>query len=159
MKQLKSELEAGASVHDLIIRPHHTALSVEDFEAARIFFTDVIGMRLEREIDYRDESDLGVVVGLPGAVIRWAFLEMGGYRIELFKYYSPAGTRHPMRQCDIGLTHICFQVRDANETYRRLVAAGHKTISAPRELRGGQSVPFYLIGPDEIVVEFLELRS
>ena len=34
MKQLKSELEAGASVHDLIIRPHHTALSVEDFEAA-----------------------------------------------------------------------------------------------------------------------------
>jgi hypothetical protein len=110
-------------------------------------------------VNHRDESNLGTVVGLPGAVIRWALLEMGGYRIELFKYYNPKGLRHPMRQCDIGLTHICFQVSDADETHRRLATAGYKTISAPQSLRGGRSKPFYLIGPEEIVVEFLELHS
>lgn len=158
MTQANSGLEAGASIRDLIVRPHHTALSVEDFEATRDFFTDVVGMNLESEMDHRDENDLGIVVGLPGAVVRWALLEMGGYRLELFKYYSPAGQRHPVRQCDIGLTHICFQVSDADETHRRLVAAGHKTISVPRVLRGGRSKPFYLIGPEEIAVEFLELH-
>ena len=31
----------------LVLRAHHTAVCVEDFEKARAFFTDVIGMRVE----------------------------------------------------------------------------------------------------------------
>ena len=159
MQRSTSRAKAGASVRDLVIQAHHTAVSVEDFEAARDFFTEIVGMHLEGEMDHRDESNLGVVVGLPGAVIRWALLEMSGYRIELFKYYTPVGMRRPLRQCDIGLTHLCFQVSDSDEAYRRLTAAGHRTISAPQSLRGGRTKPFYLIGPEDIVVEFLEVRS
>ena len=70
----------------LVLRAHHTAVCVEDFEKARAFFTDVIGMRVEGAMDHRSEPALGVVVGLPGAVIRWAMLEFFGYRIELLAH-------------------------------------------------------------------------
>ncbi|HQT74216.1 MAG: glyoxalase [Ferrovum sp. 34-44-207] len=159
MTRQKSAPKASASVSDLIIRPHHTALSVEDFETVRDFLTNVVGMHLENEMDHRDESALGTVVGLPGAVIRWALLELSGYRIELFKYYKPKGVLHPIRQCDIGLTHICFQVSDVSEVHRRLTAAGYESISTPQALRDGRSKPFYLIGPAGIVIEFLELSA
>lgn len=143
----------------LVIRAHHTAVCVQDFEAARAFFTDVIGMRLEAEMDHRSEPNLGVVVGLPGAVIRWAMLEFFGYRIELFKYYTPEGRQVPIRQCDGGITHIAFQVNNTDEVVRRIRAAGHSTFSEPQELRGGVTRPVYVHGPEGIAIEFLEIRS
>lgn len=143
----------------LMIRPHHTAVSVADFEAARAFFTDVIGMRLEGEMDRRGERELGVVVGLPGAVIRWAMLELAGYRIELFKYYEPEGKRIGIRQCDRGLTHIAFEVNDSDAAYERIRAAGYDAVSAPQNLRGGATRPFYAIGPEGIAVEFIQFRN
>lgn len=140
----------------LVIRAHHTAVSVQDFEAARAFFTDVIGMRVEAEMERRSEPELGIVVGLPGAVLRWAMLELFGYRVELFKYYEPEGRAVPIRQCDRGLTHIAFQVNNTDEVYARLRSAGYETFSAPQNLRGGITRPFYAVGPEGIAVEFIQ---
>ena len=148
----------AALLDDQVLRPHHTALCVEDFDAAQAFFRDVVGMRVENEADHRDEAALGTVVGLPGAVVRWAMLERAGYRLELFKYYRPEGRTVNIRQSDRGLTHIAFEVRDADEVYRRVIAAGHEAFSAPQDLRGGATRPFYLHGPEGVVVEFIELR-
>lgn len=143
----------------LVIRAHHTAVCVDDFEAARRFFTDVIGMRVEGEMDQRGEPALGVVVGLPGAVIRWAMLEFFGYRVELFKYYTPEGRANPIRQCDRGFTHIAFQVTDTDEVCRRVRAAGIETFSDPQDLRGGVTRPMYVRGPEGIAVEFIQFRT
>jgi glyoxylase I family protein len=146
-------------LHGVIVGPHHTAVSVENFDKARAFFTDVIGMTVENEMDRRGEPELGIVVGLPGAVIRWAMLELSGYRVELFKYYEPEGKPIAIRQCDRGLTHIAFQVNDSDQAYERLRGAGYETFSAPQNLRGGLTRPFYAIGPEGIAVEFIEFRN
>jgi catechol 2,3-dioxygenase-like lactoylglutathione lyase family enzyme len=143
---------------DLVMRPHHTAICVEDFDAAKAFFRDVVGMRVENMADRRDEENLGRVVGLPGAVIRWAMLERDGYRLEMFKYFEPEGHTVNIRQCDRGITHLAFQVTDSDAVYRRLSDAGYETYSEPLELRGGVTKPFYLKGPEGIVVEFIEIR-
>ncbi|MBS0304464.1 MAG: VOC family protein [Proteobacteria bacterium] len=143
----------------LVVRPHHTALCVDDFDAARDFFTGLVGMQVEGEMDQRSEPALGVVVGLPGAVIRWAMLVLDGYRLELFKYYRPEGRRLDARQCDRGLTHIAFEVYDADAAYARLGAAGVATVSPPQDLRGGRTRPFYAIGPEGITVEFIQFRT
>ena len=37
----------------LVVRPHHTALCVDDFDAARDFFTGLVGMQVEGEMDQR----------------------------------------------------------------------------------------------------------
>jgi glyoxylase I family protein len=146
------------SISDVVVRPHHTCLSAADFEATRDFFVNIIGMRVEAEMDHRREDNFGAIVGLDDPLVRWAMLELGGYRLELFKYYAPEGRKLEMRQCDLGLTHLCFEVYDVELVYERLTRAGYRTFSRPLELRAGRSKPVYVIGPEGVIIEFLELR-
>lgn len=145
------------SIGDLIIASHHTALSVEDFEAARDFFVNVLGFELEGEMDQR--TDIAPVVALPDACVRWAMLNRNGYRLELFKYYTPAGERHGRRQSDRGFTHIALQVSDADEAYRRILGLGIRVTSPPTVMRNGATKVIYLVGPEENVIELLEMRG
>jgi glyoxylase I family protein len=151
--------KADALLSPLIVRAHHTAVSVRDFDAALAYFTNIVGMRLEGEMDQRREQNLGPVTGVNDPTIRWAMLELGGFRLELFKYYQPEGKHHAISQNDIGLTHLCFQVSNADEAYERITKAGSRALSKPLELRSGASKTFYSEGPEGIIVEFLELRT
>lgn len=144
------------TLKDSILRPHHTAICINDFERAKKFYVDFLGFTLEDEMDNRDESGLGVVTGLPGAVIRWAMLVHGTHRIELFKYYSPNGDPKPRRQCDHGYNHFCFLVNDVDSVYKQIKEAGYETVSEPQTLRGGRSRVFYVNEPDGAVTEFAE---
>jgi hypothetical protein len=83
-------------------------------------------------------------------------LELGGYHIELFRWMTPEGKPAPIRQCDHGFTHICFQVRDAEEVRRRMIAAGFEPLSEVLTVRGGRAKPFYCRGPEGLVFEFVE---
>jgi catechol 2,3-dioxygenase-like lactoylglutathione lyase family enzyme len=147
--------QARAQLDDLIVAPHHTALSVEDFGAARDFFVTVLGFELEGEMDRR--TDIAPVVALPDACVRWAMLNRGGYRLELFKYYSPDGERHGRSQSDRGFTHIALEVSDVDEAYRRVTALGLRTTCPPKILRGGLTKVIYLLGPEDNVIELIEL--
>ncbi len=144
------------SVADLIKRPHHTALCVGDFAAARDFFIDILGFTVEGEIDHRQEPGLAEVVALPGAVVRWGMLVRDHYRIELFKYYEPAGKKDAVRQCDLGYTHMAFEVTDVDAAYARLTEAGYRTTCPPQTLRGGRSKVIYVLAPERNVLELVE---
>lgn len=144
------------SLASLIVRPHHTALSVENWEEARAFFVDVLGFKVLGEMAERGEPELAAVVGMPGARGRWAMLELGGYHIELFKWLEPKGRRLETRQCDIGWAHICFQVSDVEEVYRRVTGAGWRALSAVKSLRGGRARVFYCEGPEGAIIEFVD---
>jgi glyoxylase I family protein len=144
------------SVRELIERPHHTAVSCRDWDKMYAFFVDLLGFKVVGEMDTRDEPELSTVTGLPGATCRWAMLALGGYHIELFKWLTPVGRPVPIRQCDHGLTHICFQVKDAEEAHRRMVAAGYEPLSQVLSMRGGRAKPFYCKGPEGLIVEFVE---
>lgn len=148
-----------ALLSPLIMRAHHAAVSVHNFDAALKFFMDIVGMRIEGEMDQRREQNLGPVTGVKDPTVHWAMLELGGFRIELFKYYQPEGRRHTISQNDIGLTHLCFQVSNADEAHERITNAGYRPFSKPLELRSGASKTFYCEGPDGIIIEFLELRT
>lgn len=156
---MTSTASGNALLSTLVVKAHHTAVSVRDFEAALAFFANVVGMRVEGDRDWRREENLGLVTGVKDPTVHWAMLELNGFRIELFKYYQPEGRRHVINQNDSGLTHLCFQVTSADETYDRLVKTGYRTLSKPLELRSGASKTFYCEGPEGIIVEFLELRT
>lgn len=144
------------SVCELIIRHHHTAVSCSDWDEVRSFFVDLLGFSVLGEMERRDEPELSTTTGLPGATCRWAMLELGDFRIELFKWLAPEGKIVPIRQCDAGITHICFQVEDADEVRRRMISAGYEPVSEVQSLRGGRVKPFYCRGPEGITIEFAE---
>jgi catechol 2,3-dioxygenase-like lactoylglutathione lyase family enzyme len=141
---------------DALLTIHHTALCVNDFERAKAFYLDFLGFELEDEMDQRGEVALGEVVGLPGAVIRWAMLKHGGHRIELFKYYTPQGDTVARRQCDFGYSHLAFVVDNVDAVYEQVKRAGYATVSPPRVLRGGRSKAFYVREPEEAITEFVQ---
>ena len=151
-----AERPASATLSDLVLRPHHTALCVNDFDAARDLFVDLFGFEVEGEMDQRSEPELARVVALPHAVIRWAMLVRNDYRIELFKYYVPDGKTHGTRQSDRGYTHIALEVTDVDAAYGRLISAGYRTTCAPQALRGGRTKVIYLLAPEDNVVELIQ---
>ena len=138
------------------IRAHHTAICVTDFERARDFYCGFLGFELEGEMDRRSEPALGEVVGLPGAVVRWAMLRHDSYRVELFKYYSPEGDSRARRQCDFGYSHMAFEVTDVESVYRQVVDAGYRTVSSPQVLRNGRTKVFYVGEPEGAITEFIQ---
>lgn len=149
----------GSGIGGLIKATHHTAICVDDFDAARDFYVDMLDFTVSAEKDRRDEPALGEVVGLPGAVIRWALLARDDHRIELFKYLEPEGRKDIRPQCDCGYTHMAFEVSDVDAAYEKLVAAGYRTNSPPLPMRGGQAKVFYVLAPEGNVTEFMEFPS
>lgn len=143
---------------DPVLTPHHTAVCVTDFDHALEFYCSFLGFELEGHMDQRDEPALGTVVGLPGAVIRWAMLRLGNHRIEVFKYHNPAGEIAPRRQCDFGYTHIGMEVSDVDAVYEQALAAGYRALSPPHCLRGGRTRVFYLCEPEGAITEFIQIR-
>ncbi|WP_108485517.1 VOC family protein [Oceaniglobus ichthyenteri] len=144
------------SIASNIKHVHHTALSVRDFDATRAFLVDFLGFEVEGEADRRDEAGLGVVTGQPGMTIRWALLKLGAHRIELFRYLVPEGKTEPPAQCDVGFTHLAFEVDDVMTVYARAIEAGYVPVSPPQTLRNGAVTVFYLTGPDNIVTEYMQ---
>ena len=138
---------------------HHTALCVNDFDRAKALLVEFLGFTLEGEMDHRDEPGLGEVVGLPGAMIRWAMLAHGSHRLELFKYYRPQGVTDGRRQCDVGYTHLAFTVADVDAVYEQVVRAGYAVVSPPKVLRNGRSKVFYMREPEDAIIEFMQLTN
>lgn len=141
---------------DKLLATHHTAICVNDFEHARDFYVGFLGFELEGEMDHREEPTLGEVVGLPGAMIRWAMLCHGQHRVELFKYYRPQGETKPREQCDFGYNHMAFQVADVDDVYAQVIRAGYNTTSEPKVMRNGHTKVFYLQEPEGAVTEFVQ---
>lgn len=144
------------SLAELIERPHHVAFSCEDWETARSFFVNVLGFKVLGENLDRGEPELATIVGMPGARCQWAMLQLGGIHVELFKWLAPQGRRIDIRQCDVGYTHFCFQVKDSQEVWSRLTRAGWEPLSKPVSVRGGRAFGFYCKGPEDCIFEFIE---
>lgn len=147
------------SVADLIERVHHTALCVRDFDTMHAFLIDFLGFEVEGGKAERDAPELAVVTGMTGAHILWALLRKGSHRVELFQYLAPPGKTTPPAQSDTGFTHLAFTVSDVDAVHDAACAAGYGPISVPQVMRGGVSRVFYLRGPEEIVVEFMEFTD
>ena len=147
------------SVAGLVESVHHTAVCAQDFEATHSFFVNFLGFEVEGKALDRSEPELTAVVGLPDVKIRWALLRLGTHRVELFRYYTPTGKATPPAQCDTGFTHMAFAVSNVDEVHARAIASGYLPISSPQIMRGGVSRVFYLRGPENIIVEFMEFQE
>jgi catechol 2,3-dioxygenase-like lactoylglutathione lyase family enzyme len=136
---------------------HHAAISTPDLDRAVRFYRDTIGLELLSEGDWRDSDTADRITDLEGSATRWVMLTAGNSHLELFQYDSPPGApQDPNRPVnDHGITHICLEVTDINETYDRLVEAGMRFHCPPQDL-GDIGIATYGRDPDGNVVELVE---
>jgi glyoxylase I family protein len=107
-----------------ILGVHHVGATVADLDAASAFWEGL----LERPARFRgllSRPYLGESVGYPGVSIEIAIFDLpGGVALELLDYRLdgratvPGETKHP------GNVHLCLDVADADDVWRRAVELG-----------------------------------
>lgn len=121
----------------------HIAIICSDYERSRFFYTEILGMKILREIYREDRSS-------------WKCdLEVGGkYQIELFSFPDPPKRTSRPEAC--GLRHLAFEVDNLDEVVAELRTRG--IVAEPvrnDETRDNKRFTF-IADPDGLPVEFCE---
>jgi catechol 2,3-dioxygenase-like lactoylglutathione lyase family enzyme len=141
---------------------HHSALCTDNMERLVAFYRDVLGFRVVAEGAWDiGSSDLDAVVGLPDSKARVTILWTGNSHLEILEYANPVPA--PMdagrRVCDIGLSHVAFDVTDIDAEYARLSEAGVVFTTPPLTLMNGAARSTYARDVDGNAIEFVEVLA
>jgi len=150
---------AGERKENMIKAIHHTCICVTDMERSLTFYRDLLGMKVT--IDSRHSGPVvDQILALENTDARRVYLAGYGGKIELFEFDSPEGKPFPddFRVCDIGLTHIAFEVENLEALYDELSAKGIKFHNPPLFVKD-RGMVCYLRDPDGVVLEFIELLT
>lgn len=125
---------------------HHIALSVKDLERSSKFYKEVFGFI---EVSRSMREDLGI------KIIVLKINQEDNLHLELIKADKPKNNKDNHSDLSIlGLKHICFEIKNADEKYVELKNKGYE-ITLPQK---GRSVKkyFFIKDPDGFTMEFCE---
>jgi catechol 2,3-dioxygenase-like lactoylglutathione lyase family enzyme len=144
---------------------HHVGIPVSSIERSLPWYTDVLGL-LDGEVKGGGGGKaISSALQVPGADVRFAFLEVGDVKVELLEYRWPKdGKAFRSSNHDVGTVHVCFEVDDIDRAYGDLTAQG-VAFNAPPIRLGEENGPLaghafaYFRDPDGIQLELFELPS
>lgn len=121
---------------------HHIAIICSDYDRSKQFYTEVLGFKIEREVNREERESYKLDLSLNGQ-----------YCIELFSFPNPPA--RPSRPESTGLRHIAFEVTDIEKSISFLKS---KNI-IPEPIRvdefTGKRFTFFA-DPDELPIELYE---
>ena len=123
-------------------RVHHIAIICTDYERSKHFYTQVLGLKIVREVyrEQRDSYKLDLAVA-------------GQYQVELFSFPNPAP--RPSRPEAAGLRHLAFEVDDIEEAVAYIKAAGIAVEPIRVDEFTDKRYTFFA-DPDGLPIEFVE---
>ena len=126
----------------MIIGLHHVALGVtrDEFDAAVEFYTATLGGTIEFTSQLTKRPDADAVIGIAGVEARIAMVRLGGARVEIWAYDSPAPTERCRDANALGYPHIALAVTDIEAEHRRLGEAGMTFVGPPVQVGASRAV-------------------
>lgn len=121
----------------------HVAIICSNYELSKKFYTEIVGLKVIREI-YRHDRD------------SWKCdMELGGqFQIELFSYPHPPLRASQPEAC--GLRHLAFEVDDLDSVIAELKIGGIKVEPVRNDdTRDGKRFTFFA-DPDGLPLELSE---
>jgi glyoxylase I family protein len=95
----------------MLLRIHHTAIICADYDRSKLFYTEILGLKIIAENYRRDRDSYKLDLALPD-----------GSQIELFSFPNrPPRPSHP-EAC--GLRHLAFAVEDVDRAKAELEVQG-----------------------------------
>jgi catechol 2,3-dioxygenase-like lactoylglutathione lyase family enzyme len=139
----------------------HVGISVRDLNRTLMFYKDVLGIE-PQFVSNGSGEELSKAVGVPNAILAFAFLRLGPTILELLEYTSPRGSDYDRQNCDIGAVHVAFQVPDMRTAYEQLVRQGIEFNAPPLTITEGPlagSKFAYFSDPDGVQLEIFEVGT
>ncbi|KIA93953.1 MULTISPECIES: VOC family protein [unclassified Flavobacterium] len=121
---------------------HHIAIICSDYNKSKLFYTEIMGLTIIREIYREERQSYKLDLALNGE-----------YIVELFSFPNPpARTSRPE---GAGLRHLAFEVSDLDETIAFL-ASKNVAYEAIRIDETTQKRFTFIADPDDLPLEFYE---
>ncbi len=136
----------------------HVGIPVSDMDRSLEFYQNVLGLELLFLTEGSGEAT-SKAVGVPNAHLKFAFLRAGDAIFELLQYITPTGKPYTGMNCDVGATHVAFEVEDIEEAYQNLTAQGIQFNTSPVHLDEGPLAGCafaYFPDPDGIQLEIFQ---
>jgi glyoxylase I family protein len=121
---------------------HHIAIICSDYERSKKFYTEVLGLKIIREV-YRKERQSYKLD-----------LEVNGqYVIELFSFPHPP--KRPSRPEACGLRHLAFAVQNIDRAFEDLSKLGIQAEPIRMDEHTGKRFTFFA-DPDDLPIELYQ---
>lgn len=121
---------------------HHTAILCSDYEKSKVFYTNILGLKIIKETYRHERQSYKLDLSLNGE-----------YVIELFSFPDPP--KRISRPEATGLRHIAFEVDDLDAVIETL--ANKNVVAEPiriDEITGKRFT--FIFDPDNLPVELYE---
>ena len=122
----------------------HTSVTVRDMEESLRFYTQALGLTLERRREIPENR----------AEIAFVKDPVSGMRIELTWWKE----KTELTEGDL-LDHLAFEVPELEPALERLRREGAKVVREPYSLQGGSQRIAFVVDPNGIWIELLERRE
>lgn len=136
----------------------HVGIPVSDMKRSLAFYKDVFGVEPEFVAEGSGE-ELSKALGVPHAVLSFAFLHIGSAILELLEYKTPQGRPYDRLNSDVGATHVAFQVSDIDRAYDDLIHQGIAFNAPPFRIDEGPLAGCafaYFTDPDGVQLELFQ---
>lgn len=120
----------------------HTCVRVKDLEKSTAFYTDVLGMKEVRRLDYPDNKFTLVYLALPGEE----------YELELTYNYD----QDQPYDLGNGYGHIAIGVQNLEDTHEEYSQSGYD-VTDLKGLSDGAASYFFIKDPDGYKIEIVQL--
>ena len=110
---------------------NHVGVTVSDLGRSIAFYRDVLGFHVAYERGEVTAEYMPRLVGIPGARLKIAGLDIPGLHLDLIEYIEPKGAAAAGPTSDVGNVHIGYTVDDLWAAYHSLSAAGSSSSRSP----------------------------
>lgn len=125
-----------------LTKVHHIAIICSNYQRSKAFYTEVLGLRVIREVYRQERSSYKLDLALDGT-----------YVIELFSFPDPPP--RPSRPEATGLRHLAFEVQDIEATVAALAQKGVTAEPVRTDEFTGKAFTF-IADPDGLPLEFYQ---
>jgi lactoylglutathione lyase len=151
--------DTAPSTRGFQLTANHVGVCVSDLSRAITFYRDLLGFNVAYERGEVTAEYMPRLVGIAGARLKIAGLDIPGLHLDLIEYIEPKGAPAAGPPNDVGNVHIGFTVDDMWAAYNALVANGVEFKCEPVSPtvgpnKGGWAV--YFTDPDGTTLEMIQ---